>query len=99
ELAPLARRGRPFWLAPLEEPERDPLPAGAVELISREGEPPWRGRIAEHTRRLYRDKLARRHEALQARLVGWGGDFLALPAEEGISGLIGRIQARGRLLR
>jgi len=98
-LAPLARLGRPFWLAPLVAAEISPSTRGRVELVSREDEPPWRGTIDAAAAARYRAALAARFLRIERELRARGGDALAFAAEAGWSRAISACLARARLLR
>lgn len=98
-LAPLARLGRPLWLAPLTLDERAPALRGRFELVSSEAEPAWRGVIDDATAARYREALAMRFHRLEAELRARGGDAQVVAAEEGWTGAVAACLARGRMLR
>jgi uncharacterized protein (DUF58 family) len=98
-LAPLARLGRPSWIAPLTAEEISPTLRGRVEFVSREGEPPWRGVVDVETAARYRTALAARFLRIEREMRARGGDALVIAAEAGWGRAITACLARGRLLR
>ena len=51
------------------------------------------------SRAAYARQLARYHDALRRRLLGWGGDLFVLEAERSPPELIEKIAARGTVIR
>jgi uncharacterized protein (DUF58 family) len=98
-LLPLARLGRPFWLAPLLAEERSPSLAGAVTLHSREREPAWSGVVDAALRARYREGLAARLGRLERTLRAHGGDAQLVTVEDGWAAAAAAALARGRMLR